>query len=494
MSFAVRVFSIFLFAVTFSPVYAQEQLGMRLERYSGLYGAAINPANTAFNPNNWEINLFNAQIFVENSYAFLQNTSLPKALRNSDKIFSIADASPERPIPDDAIVQDFFDRDRNMHGALHVAAGAPGFSFRFKTQHTLGLVSNVRSSFAGYDIPSVLRYSVLSTLPRFRVLDIDPVNVNLMNWGEIGLHYSYRNDDYETRQFAIGVTPKYLMGFEALHLRAAGTFDYSQQQGDTVAFARADWRYAFTTGNLNSDQNGYKLQRQGAGMGIDLGFVLAQRADDAANETDYAWKIGASLLDLGFIRFAKSAQRHRIRFDSEKRVSDADFPGRDNAQDIINDLSTAFLGTPDASLTAESFSMALPAALSLQGELRLRRGLYVNALLIQRIPMGRIAVYRPNTLALTPRFEHKWFSFSLPVVLNDWRSVRMGAAGRLAFLHFGTDNLGSFFTKAALTGTDFYIGLKINGFRIPLPQLGGGGKRSSGGGGSKMGKIKCYKF
>ena len=465
---------------------------MRLERYAGLYGAALNPANTAFNPNNWEINLFNAQVFAENRYAFLQNTSLPNALRNSDKIFSIADASPERPIPDDAIVQDFFDRDRKMQGALHVAAGAPGFSFRFKERHTIGLISNFRNSISGYNIPSVLRYSVLSTLPRFRVLNIDPVNINLMSWGEIGLHYSYRNDEYEARQFAIGVTPKYLMGFEALHLRAAGTFDYSQQQGDTVAFAQADWRYAFTTGNLDSD--GLNLKRQGGGFGIDLGFVLAQRADDAVNETDYAWKIGASLLDLGFVRFAKSAQQHRIRFDSEKRVSDADFPGRDNAQAIINDLSTAFLGTPDASLTDDAFNMVLPTALSLQGELRVRRGLYINALLIQRIPLGQNAIYRPNTLALTPRFEHKWLSFSLPVVLNDWQSLRMGAAARLAFLHFGTDNLSSFFTKDALSGTDFYIGLKINGFRIPLPRMGGGGKRSTGDSSGKMGKIKCYKF
>lgn len=33
---------------------AQDQLGMRLERYAGIYSAGINPANTAFTPHNWE--------------------------------------------------------------------------------------------------------------------------------------------------------------------------------------------------------------------------------------------------------------------------------------------------------------------------------------------------------------------------------------------------------------------------------------------------------
>ena len=41
-----------LFALLFLPkiIFSQEQLGMRLERYAGIYSAGINPANTAFTP------------------------------------------------------------------------------------------------------------------------------------------------------------------------------------------------------------------------------------------------------------------------------------------------------------------------------------------------------------------------------------------------------------------------------------------------------------
>ncbi|MBK8557306.1 MAG: hypothetical protein IPL65_16755 [Lewinellaceae bacterium] len=47
---------------------------------------------------------------------------------------------------------------------------------------------------------------------------------------------------------------------------------------------------------------------------------------------------------------------------------------------------------------------------------------------MQRIPLGRQSLKRPNMLAVVPRFEHRWFSASLPVVVDDWRFLRIGFA------------------------------------------------------------------
>lgn len=78
------------------------------------------------------------------------------------------------------------------------------------------------------------------------------------------------------------------------------------------------------------------------------------------------------------------------------------------------------------------------------------------------------ALRRPNTLAVVPRFEHRFGSVSVPVILNDWRSLRLGLAARLGPLVVGSDNLSSFTRKDRLTGLDFYIGLKINAFSLKL--------------------------
>jgi hypothetical protein len=83
---------------------------------------------------------------------------------------------------------------------------------------------------------------------------------------------------------------------------------------------------------------------------------------------------------------------------------------------------------------------------------------------------------RPSTLAVAPRFEHRWGSVTVPLVLSDYRSLRVGVAARLAWLTVGTDDLNSWVGKKQLTGGDIYIGLKINGFHFS-PQEKQRGKR-----------------
>jgi hypothetical protein len=94
---------------------------------------------------------------------------------------------------------------------------------------------------------------------------------------------------------------------------------------------------------------------------------------------------------------------------------------------------------------------------------------------------------------VTPRFEHRWFSASLPVSLNNWQSVRVGFAARLGFLILGTDDFGGLFGQGNYNGTDFYIALKINPFNIGgglFEGFGGVARRRYGG----KGKVKCYDF
>jgi hypothetical protein len=158
-------------------------------------------------------------------------------------------------------------------------------------------------------------------------------------------------------------------------------------------------------------------------------------------------------------------------------------------------LSQLLLGDSLASLQRETFLMGLPTGLSAQFDVQIAPHFYGSAVVVQRTPLLKHSMRRASTLALVSRYEHRWFSFSLPVVLNDWQSLRIGMAARLGWLYLGSDNLGSFFEKDKLSGADAYIGLKINGFTI-----GGGEKKDrlhrERGGSSKQNrkKIKCYQF
>lgn len=472
---------------------AQDQLGMRLERYAGIYSAGINPANTAFTPHNWEVSLFNADLFIENSYAYLRNTSLQNALRNTDKIVSVTDTSAENPPARDAILQDFANPTRPMHAVIQTRVAGPGFSFRFGDNHTVGLTTAFRTHFSSYRIPEFFAYRNISDLPRNQAINVPSVGLSGMSWAEIGLHYSHLQEIGDL-QMAWGISPKLLLGYEGFYVRAQSNFDYTQKPGDTLAFGSGRWEYAFTTGNTTDNAEDVSVKRQGMGMAFDLGVSWAMPSGD--DDGSYRWRAGISLVDAGWVRFRNTARKHRVVFDTAITVSGAQFPGRDNVDDILQDVSQAFMGDSSASFLGNVFSMALPTALSLQFDAQVIPMVYVGAVLVQRTPFSKNALKRPATLAIVPRFEHKWFSASLPVVVNDWRSVRIGAAARIAWLYLGTDNLNSFFTKNKLSGADFYIGFKINGFQFKAREKGYrlNKERGSRSNGPNRKKIKCYTF
>lgn len=454
-----RLIPAVLFLFIFGNLSAQEQLGMRLERYSGIYSAAVNPANTVFTPNGWEVSLFTAEGFLENNYAWLRNTSLVHTLKNTGNIVAVTDLSRENPPTSNPVVLDYFDKNRNMYGVAQCRITGPGFSFHIGANRVAGLTTAFRSEVSSYKIPGILAYRTISDLPRDEVVNIPQTGINGMAWSEIGLHYSQSSYNGEV-EMAWGVSPKLLTGYEGFYMRAQSRFDYSQRQNDTLAFGSADWDYALTLANAGDDK--FKLQKQGGGLGLDAGVSWAQ-TDDAGS---YTWRFGVSLLDLGYVKFSKTAERHRIVFDTLLTVTEAEFPSRDHISDEITDASNAFLSDPNASLAGHSFALGLPTALCLQADMPVAPKIFVSALLTQRIPLLKHSVKRPNTLALVPRYESRWWSFSLPVVLSDWRSPRVGAAARFAWLYIGSDNIGTFFRKHKTTGGDFYIGLKINAFSL----------------------------
>ncbi len=476
-----------------TSAFAQEQLGMRLERFSGIYSAAINPANTAFTPHNWEVSLFNADAFFENSYAYLNNTSIQNAFRNNNNIIAASDTSMERPLMPNNILLSFAEGEKPMHGVMRTAVYGPSFSARIAEDHMVGLTFGVRSLFSAYEIPEVLAYNTISNVPIGQKVAIPQTRGEGLAMAEIALHYSHRNTDNDLYT-AWGITPKILLGFEGFYANADAPFDYTSEGNDNTTFGQSDWNYALTTGNITSNSDDIKLKRQGAGFGIDFGWVWAMPAEDAATDEDYAWKFGISLIDAGFLKFGKGGETHRINFQDTVTVSGTDFPNTNDPYDRIRQASQAFLGDPTASLQKKSFVIGMPTALSVQFDTRVTHGFYLNTMIMQRFVLTPNSIHRPTTLATVPRYEKKWYSISVPLVVNDWRSFRVGLSARLGFLYFGTDNVGSFMEKAKQSGSDFYIGFKINALTLSGKKLkfggGGGGGRSR----QKMRKIKCYEF
>ena len=224
-------------------------------------------------------------------------------------------------------------------------------------------------------------------------------------------------------------------------------------------------------------------------MGADLGFTYIFQD----HEDGYKLKLGAALLDLGYLKFDKNAQAHRLSLDSTVTVQLDAYDQFDLPHDldaVIRTFSENSLNDSSATYEGSSFHMALPAALSLQADYGVTAHFYVNALYSQRLPNFNIAARRGNMLAVTPRWQHRWFSVSAPVSVYNWSRVHVGLAARLGWLVIGSDNISGVFFKENYSGADFYFAIKINPFSIGNRSEDGGGKRRLGG----NGKVKCYTF
>ncbi|MDX1667327.1 MAG: hypothetical protein R3350_08860, partial [Saprospiraceae bacterium] len=107
----------------------------------------------------------------------------------------------------------------------------------------------------------------------------------------------------------------------------------------------------------------------------------------------------------------------------------------------------------------------LPTALSIQVDRSISEMFFLNATLVQGVPLHRTAAPRGSMLALTPRLESRWYGAALPIKLYNWDTPTVGLAMRLGFLVVGSDNLGSLFGRQAeFSGTDLYVALKVNPF------------------------------
>ena len=133
--------------------------------------------------------------------------------------------------------------------------------------------------------------------------------------------------------------------------------------------------------------------------------------------------------------------------------------------------------------------MFLPTGISLQADYSFNENIFLNATIVQGMRFSKPGIVRNSIIAISPRYEHRWFSFQMPLVLHNYQNFRVGLSARAAFLIVGTDNIGSLVGRSSdFTGTDIYVGLKINPFNTES------GDRYSGPGRRKLGnkKVKCY--
>ena len=469
-------------AIVSSFVSAQEQLGLRLDSYTGLQTTFLNPSHSVNLPLKWNINLAGAGLFFDNSYLFVKNAGTLKMLRNPGEIKSVTDYR-QTPAPTGGMLVDFYRNFRNAFIDFQTKINGPAASVHLGENHSLGFFYNACFRMEAPQIPQAMNYPMLDELPDAQEITIEPLQLRMMAWDEIGCNYAYKWETDRGR-FQAGVNLKYLRGFEAAYISSDASMTYSRIGNKLRRFSRPDAALGYTTGNFDNIQNGsYKLIPQGYGTGVDLGFSWIVPQHDES----YAFRFSAALNDIGKITFEPKAAYHYINnIKGDHYNLNTQLNAVKTLGEGIVKLTEITTGDSLNTLKGNSFSIATPMSICLMADYRFFDNAYATFLIQQRVLQQSSPLHRGNIIAAALRYEHRWFSSTVPVSLYNYKHFRVGLAARLGFVTIGTDDLFSWKTKKQWTGTDFYIAVQINPFQLNLPRTRPGGGTSR--------NIRCYKF
>lgn len=458
-------------------LYSQERLGIATSNYAGTNAMMLNPASMVNSPFRWDLNLVTVHGYFDNNFAYIQDANIPRLI-SQDKEIQINNNYNQTHLDlSDAFLVNL--KNNNFRKNFYLTSMVQGPSLIYSEDDwSFGLHTAVRAgaSMRGVSNESKqLFYEGFSYDPlQDGELHIPRFRVNTIVWNEIGMSLGKVLKEERTRKINGGITVKRLRGYGGAYFRVKNV-DMEVATDTSFFFLDVNAGYGYAPREFE-DEDMYRPV--GTGFGFDVGIVIEDTKSrvepifniqcphwDCVNEKlYYNWRLGISLIDAGFIRFKDRGRK----FEVENSTS-SDEIYKEDLEDIeeFADLdSLIFSRVYDESLPREignTFSSMTPWALSVQFDYFLAGNFYLNSTVVQSLPhFGWAGIDRANILSFTPRYDHKRFGFSMPIVMYNYVHPRIGAALRINnFFIIGTDKIGSFIGNR-LDGADIYFSLKIN--------------------------------
>jgi hypothetical protein len=446
-----------LFVVFFSSnASAQEMWGVANSNYAGQMGIGLNPASIVGAPYKWELHILSFDASVMNNYMYLKRNS--RLIRNSFTGETVSeDKTPDR----------YTKTDKWAYSSMFLKYPAfiwnsKKFSLAFNTSTRLGLSANkvpyhlakfIKEGFE-YDPQQQLFYSGGGT------------SLVLINWQEFaftgGMVLRNESDWY----VSAAATLKYNYGFNSFFVNI-NDMVYNSAADSLLIVQNLDMEYGHASANDGETSPGSILKKRGKGWGLNYGMEFVRNRNDnfynpCSKTTDkpYDYKIGVSIIDLGYIDFNTEART--FSFDNASTnwfgIDTVKFDGIGKTDSTLGkQFYGVFMGARDK----REFTLYTPAAISAQFDYPLGNNFYANLSVIQRIPLGKYAIKRANQVALTPRYETKRWEVSLPVSFYEQFKPRVGIGFRYGVFTLGSDMISPLVGLTDSYGVDLYLGISI---------------------------------
>ncbi|MFT5279071.1 MAG: hypothetical protein ACI9P8_000704 [Bacteroidia bacterium] len=446
-----------IFLISVHLTVAQEMLGIANSNFAGTNGVALNPASMVDSKVWLDVNIVGVDVYFNNNFAYY-----------SKEDFYFWENVPSGNMPD---IRRKDDR-KNRRAQVQVKAMGPAFTLALG-KHAIGVHTGARVFVSAEGVPQPFAVSMFEGLRYEPQLGIDyshdQFRVNALGFAEIGLSYATIISSHRENLITAGLTFNYLIGIANISLRS-DEFDYNIIDQDDLRIDNFTGEYAIAEPAFNS----------GSGFGIDIGVQYKRMLKNSSSysprdprsgckKIGYRWKLGASLLDLGYVDYT-GVQRSFTNASTYWRNYGNFKP--QGISGIDEGLSTQFALDSALSLQLEpdarEFKAGLPAAGSLQFDYNFGHNFYTSFTYMQGFRlMPTNTGMRKALINITPRWEHKWFEAALPLSLHDYYQPQLGLMLRFYSLVIGSDHILALFAPVDTYGMDIYFNLKITLFDNP---------------------------
>ena len=439
--------------------YSQSHIGIVSERYSGFNGTAINPTSFINSPIDQEINLFGIDFQFDSDYGFIKNSSY----LDLGDVFS--DIKVTNPFTDDVIDDlsiNINNSDKPYSILTSLQLNGPSYIFKFNSgdkTFSFGLGLNQRIHISSLEFNSGYNYNNFRKENFGNEILFDQTNSKLYgaNWSEIKLNFAYTNNNKSSISQSFGLNFKINIPYISIQANQESPVKMIHKDLDTMIFLND-----FKT-EISLDTR-YPFKRRGSGFAFDLGYSIFKKKEYSKDKHSYIYKLGFSVLDLGFLNLNKLSEVHYYEILDPRELDIKDIDG-------YGVLSERIYGDASKSFKDNSFKLSTPSALSIQFDYNLFRSFYFNTTIINRLTVGNKTLVRPNILNSSLRIEKPKYSLILSSTLYEYEKLMLGMSSRVGPVYFSIDNISNMlFKKDKLNHIEFMLGFKIYPFYKKTPK------------------------
>lgn len=303
--------------------------------------------------------------------------------------------------------------------------------------------------------------------------------VNANSYQEISAIIGYRLINNASVKLGVASTVKGILGMGSVNLQNRD-MSFQALGMDTLVMSGGYMELAYTDNNLLGQLfrgviNGSLPSLSnitGLGFGLDLGISveIGTNMETTLNARegfkDYRFKFGAAILDLGSVGYRNQNQGYIIDaqqspFKMPLNNKEFALAATAGSQAILDYTLEAAREQGTLKNNNSITTVELPTTLQLQADVKIVKGVFVAAHWQQALNLGEKWEFTQlSSLAVVPRFEHKWFELAMPMrYQNAYKRFSLGGHLRTGPVFIGSDNMANIFKTAPYSGMTFYLGI-----------------------------------